>query len=891
MSLLHDILAWTKTELKLWQRDAVRRLFQKPEGLSSKDYDELFELLKIENGFPNPNNLKPYPLDDTHLSKASPKGTKITLSAMHDLKNVNRIVPEQKLSFSPTGITVIYGDNGSGKSGYARVLKRTCRARDGEEKVLPDATDPKAQFLIPEASFDIDISGTSKTLSWKANATPPDELATVAVFDVHCARAYLTNEQDIAYMPYGLDVVENLANKVMPELSNRLVTEIASIDINKDAFNHLLGETAVGELIRDLSEKTGSKKVEELATLTKKQSEKISELEKVLKEPDPKIKAQELQRLVERLKNLAANIQASLAWADEQAIARLKSLDEAATIASEAEKAAAGKLQAGESLLKGTGELVWKELFEAARKFSTEVAYPEHSFPNIEEGALCPLCQQPVDDVGDRLSRFEHFIQDNASKIANEKRREVEIAINKIKLADLSVRIDKALADELNSLDNTLTGLTHSFESSITTRRVWMLEATKNHVWDNLVPLAENPRLKLRNLAAKQLKMVRVLEKASDENKIKNLKKEYDELIARQNLFKSLKPILELIDRMKQKNHLESCQKDLKTRHISEKSKIFASSAVTETLKDALQDEFNKLNIRHIKTKLNSRPDKGKIWHKILLDLPSNNKLEEILSEGEQRAIAIGSFLAELRLGNHSGGIVFDDPVSSLDHHRRHNVAKRLVEEAKHRQVIVFTHDTTFLGELRDAIDQTGITHIIQYLEWSENKSGYVSAGLPWGHKSYDERIDFLEKSQKTLEKKPWPAYPNEGEISEMRRMYGRMRATIERVVQDLIFNGVIQRYRDWVRVEKLRDVVGFEKSECDRITKLNNRCGGVIEGHDSASPVPSAKELGEDINELKEIIAIIRDRRKRNQKTPTKENKQEKQEPETNGILANAKN
>lgn len=87
--------------------------------------------------------------------------------------------------------------------------------------------------------------------------------------------------------------------------------------------------------------------------------------------------------------------------------------------------------------------------------------------------------------------------------------------------------------------------------------------------------------------------------------------------------------------------------------------------------------------------------------YQLLLDVPSAFKLEEILSEGEQRAIAIGSFLAELQLANHSGGIVFDDPVTSLDHDRREAVAKRIVEEsASGRQVIVFTHDVLFLESL-----------------------------------------------------------------------------------------------------------------------------------------------------------------------------------------------
>jgi hypothetical protein len=40
------------------------------------------------------------------------------------------------------------------------------------------------------------------------------------------------------------------------------------------------------------------------------------------------------------------------------------------------------------------------------------------------------------------------------------------------------------------------------------------------------------------------------------------------------------------------------------------------------------------------------------------------------------------------------------------------------------------------------------------------------------------------------------------------------MRATIERIIQDVVLNGVVVRYRDWIRVPKLSEVVGFEKAE-----------------------------------------------------------------------------
>ena len=217
-----------------------------------------------------------------------------------------------------------------------------------------------------------------------------------------------------------------------------------------------------------------------------------------------------------------------------------------------------------------------------------------------------------------------------------------------------------------------------------------------SHEWGSPPDIADNPYQAVRKLAAQELREARTYIKAADEEHKKKLVQEHAELIARQNLQKSLQGVLDLIERQKKVAALKKCRNDLKTKPISDKSKEFASNAVTKELKMALDVEFSNLEVGYIRTKLKDRNVRGKIFHQLLLEIPTNRNIDQILSEGEQRAIALGAFLAELSLADHSCGIVFDDPVSSLDHGRRQHVARRLVEEAKKRQVIVFTHDTSF---------------------------------------------------------------------------------------------------------------------------------------------------------------------------------------------------
>jgi len=165
MALLDDILAWSQSSLKPWQQDAVRRLFQKT--LDTGALDDLYAMLKDSVGIVDPAKRKPDPLDKHHLPASAAKAASVTLLSLRDVKNVNRLAPAQILKFSPKGITVIYGGNGSGKSGYARVLKRACRARDLSEDIRPNALDKLATNAIPQATFETELGGQSATIAWQ----------------------------------------------------------------------------------------------------------------------------------------------------------------------------------------------------------------------------------------------------------------------------------------------------------------------------------------------------------------------------------------------------------------------------------------------------------------------------------------------------------------------------------------------------------------------------------------------------------------------------------------------------------------------------------------------------------------------------------------------------
>lgn len=357
----------------------------------------------------------------------------------------------------------------------------------------------------------------------------------------------------------------------------------------------------------------------------------------------------------------------------------------------------------------------------------------------------------------------------------------------------------------------------------------------------------------LRLLSLKNFKHVnRIAEK-------QKLQSEFDELDAQARRAPLKKLLLDTLDKLCVKALLEQCVDHIKSRPITDKSKELADKAVTQALSDSLNKEFESLGIQLLKTKLTRRASGGKMYHKVVLDVPTAQKLNDILSEGELRALAIASFLAELSLSGHTGGAIFDDPVSSLDHFRRIKVAQRLVEESKHRQVIVFTHDTVFLGELRNQAGRMSVTSRFYHLEWTTAEfAGYCNEGLPWHHQGFNDRIDALERLQREL-KKDWIPNPNSALSDRMRTAYSHLRATIERAVEQVFLNGVVRRFENYIPVKELKDVVGLTTAEFDEVYRLFLDASNVVNGHDAASgnnvPVPDPGQFAKDIAALRAVV------------------------------------
>ncbi len=126
-TVLQTIAAWSENRPN-WQQEALRRITIKGK-LDATDIKNLIQLCKQEitlqegkSSVFNPFEIG-YSLGDHNLDHS------ISLISISDVKDINHLAANQNLNFEKNGLNIVYGENGAGKSGYVRILKRACRAR------------------------------------------------------------------------------------------------------------------------------------------------------------------------------------------------------------------------------------------------------------------------------------------------------------------------------------------------------------------------------------------------------------------------------------------------------------------------------------------------------------------------------------------------------------------------------------------------------------------------------------------------------------------------------------------------------------------------------------------------------------------------------------------
>lgn len=128
MSIYEEILIWSQGK-NLFIQDALRRLITSS-APTNNDIDELAQLVQKECGDTS-ISLNAIPLDNSHIPTSITANEEYPrLISLSNPINICALHEKGDLQFSNTGLNVVYGNNGSGKSSYSRILRKLCWSRN-----------------------------------------------------------------------------------------------------------------------------------------------------------------------------------------------------------------------------------------------------------------------------------------------------------------------------------------------------------------------------------------------------------------------------------------------------------------------------------------------------------------------------------------------------------------------------------------------------------------------------------------------------------------------------------------------------------------------------------------------------------------------------------------
>lgn len=865
MTVLQEILEWSK-ERPLWQRDALRRLVVSGE-LTDDDISELTVICKGEHGLVD--KAEAQPLAKEHVPEQREASSAVSLETICHHKGVNALAENQTLTFHG-GLTIVYGDNGAGKTGYIRILKQACRARGREDilgNVVSNAAPPR-----PEVTVKYKVGAEQDSRQW-IGGDADEFVSRVSIFDTQCAAVYLNDKTDVAFLPFGLDLFDKLV-RACRAVNRRLDAEQRALNTKTVALiaPQIPAGTAAAKLATNITSLTKPEAVLALTRLTPEESERLAFLEKSLQDlqaNDPTKLLSQLELLARRTHALAEHLRGVEVTLSDAAIAAVFEVRRVGRAKGEEAKQLQEKTFPS-GLLAGTGGDQWKAMWEASRLFSKQQAYQAQDFPFTGDGAKCALCQQDLGhEAAHRLKQFEEFVVSTTERELRQLRE--DFSRRRKAFADLKT-LNDAVGETLREIrleheakaDAISTALAQNEE-----RRAGVVAALTG---DKDLPTAFAALAAASELAQSiateieaRIKSLRAPEAAAT---LKKLTDEAQELRARVLLGEHEQTILDEIENKKRHAAYGQCLAETKPNVITQKSSEVTKSVVSAGLKRSFKDELQKLDFNHVEVELKEQGGaEGVFYHKLILTRNPGIEVPKVVSEGEQRCISIAAFFAELSTAADPSAIVFDDPVSSLDFQWRNAVARRLVEESKRRQVIVFTHDVVFLLALKQFSEQSQTNQLDQHIRRQGSGAGVCASELPWVAMEVKGKIGYLKNQQVEADK-----FSREGNQDayeyKATHLYGLLREAWERAVEEVLLNGLVERYRPSVQTQRLAKLSDITEADCQTVDIAMTKCSTWLPGHDQAAaaraPVPAATELKADIEALETWVKAVRKRRER---------------------------
>ena len=328
-----------------------------------------------------------------------------------------------------------------------------------------------------------------------ARGHPHSTMSAVSVFDSECASVHINEKTEVAFRPFGLDIPHELAGACQA-LKESLTSEQKRLEKTRNPVflnPSWKGMTAVGKALASLKHDTDLQAIRNLGTLTDEESARLARLREDLSKNPAKaaaeqtLKADNIKRLLDAVKLIETKTA-------DAALGAVFGADRDARVKREAARLAAEKAFSGEPLA-GVGGEVWRALWEVARRYSTEAAYPGEPFPPSAREARCVLCQQPLEaEALDRMGRFEEFIQKDTERQAQAAEEAVQQAVGQVAAVSISTRSLRENLQEVAIQNQELERETHRFVAAARLRRHALMRNLGSAEATPLPAVPANPR-------------------------------------------------------------------------------------------------------------------------------------------------------------------------------------------------------------------------------------------------------------------------------------------------------------------------------------------------------------------------------------------------------------
>lgn len=803
-----------------------------------------------------------YLLEDLGITEKTTR-TEITLSGLHDnerdyysnlmlselenVEGVNALLEGQSIEFSPN-LTIIYGSNGSGKSGYTRLLKNVFYSKS-KEKILSNIY--STDIVKPvNANFIFKSEGNEISVSYNNNDHSIFEQ--FSVFDGKSAVKHIESKNEFEFKPAGLNFFGKFAD-ALSHVEKKLNNEV-TIKQQGTNINNLLmlfdGNSEVTEAIQAINTDKGFENLSKIASYTEKNTKEKESVQKKYEELQiaSTKKDQEIRNL-NTIKKLLLQVKQSVEKFNQYFSNEMFEKANQAIIEC-LEKEEIAKNEGVENFktdnLNGIGTSEWKNFILSAEKFALLQENGNSHYPKNEDH--CLFCQQKLSEPAQKLIiNYRKFIE----SVSEKKAAELQNKLNKAK--KLYDDLDFNLFPPNNILTNWLIEnypieleiIKHSIE-----KQQILAEKICSDIQNKVVNEKVGVLIETNIFETIEIELEKSLTILNTGNQFKELERLRNSIINLEHKEKLSLHFPKFENYFNMQVWLNKASKaNFPKQKITLKEKELSSKYFSENYVSIFNNECQKLN-GDFGIEINRTSTAGKSYRQLRLKGKNPNT---ILSEGEQKVIATADFLAEMKLSEINRGIIFDDPVTSLDDKRKNEIATRLVEEAELRQVIIFTHDLVFVSNLLSKCAQQEAEFLCH---WIENIDGKNPGAIYLNNApSYEKDYKTSGKAQNYLNeaKKSNPQQREE----KIKNGFAALRTSYEAQVVFGLFKGVVQRFNERVSIESLRKVY-FTTELIDELLESYALCCRFMEGHSHSDKYSYKKPTIEGLNnEIKRFDEI----------------------------------